>query len=146
MSKANKPEDVWKKIDIKSPEECWEWKGTHLIHGYGLIRILGKRYLTHRLIYELTFGEIPKELYVCHKCDNPACCNPNHLFLGTQADNVKDMITKGRCKTKLTSTQIKEIRKLYQSGNYEQKDLIKMFKISQTNISFIINNKRWNNI
>lgn len=80
--------------------ECWEWQGTRLPSGYGRIGIAGKGQgvtdLTHRVAYRIANGEIPPGMEVCHTCDNPPCCNPDHLFLGTHADNMRDMSAKGR--------------------------------------------------
>ena len=99
--KRNKPEDVWKKIDIKSDDDwwrCWEWMGGLFNSGYGAFSILHKSYRVHRIVYEQTIGPIPDGLLVCHSCDNPSCCNPNHLWLGTSKDNVVDREQKGRGK------------------------------------------------
>ena len=79
--------------------ECIEWRGTRTRSGYGQKVIKGKRYRTHRLAYEWANGPIPKGMLVLHSCDNPACCNPNHLFLGTQSDNMRDCANKGRLST-----------------------------------------------
>ncbi|MFZ3166395.1 MAG: HNH endonuclease [Candidatus Methanoperedens sp.] len=151
----HKPEDVWKKVDIKSKSECWNWKGYTTPDGYGEMRINYLRYRTHRLVYELTYGSIPNNMLVCHKCDNPSCCNPDHLWLGTIQQNIKDMDNKGRRKIsygekspthKLTSSQVKEIRRLYTTKNYTQRDLAKNFGVCQTTIWFILTNKNWKNI
>lgn len=75
---------------------CIEWKGARNPQGYGQKCIKGKRYRTHRLAWEWANGPIPEGLFVLHKCDNPPCCNPDHLFLGTQTDNMQDMLAKGR--------------------------------------------------
>ncbi len=81
---------------------CWEWLGARLKSGYGFSKricyIQGKKKnsTSHRLFYEKFKGKIPEGLFVCHKCDNPICCNPDHLFLGTAKDNVRDMMNKGR--------------------------------------------------
>lgn len=80
---------------------CWEYVGYHDGHGYGRVTIGQKVYSAHRLAYTLTHGEIPKReapnfLEVCHRCDNPPCCNPDHLFLGTHRENILDMHRKGR--------------------------------------------------
>ena len=75
---------------------CWEWKGSRDKQGYGLIGGLHDKRRTHRVAWILAFGPIPNDLFVCHKCDNPPCCNPDHFFLGTAQDNHDDMIQKGR--------------------------------------------------
>jgi len=76
--------------------ECIEWRGTRTQSGYGQKYINGKRYRTHRLAWEWAYGPIPEGILVLHHCDNPPCCNPNHLFLGTQSDNMRDCAKKGR--------------------------------------------------
>jgi hypothetical protein len=86
-------EVFWSHVRRGPAESCWEWQGRIYGDGYG--RFLG--YLaTHRLAYYFTTGVDPEELLVCHHCDNPPCCNPDHLFLGTHADNMRDMVQKGR--------------------------------------------------
>lgn len=89
--------DVWIFVDTRNPDECWEWQGTRMkTRGYGRISIRGVLYAAHRLAYEMAKGPIPADLFVCHSCDNPPCCNPAHLFLGTALDNNRDAQGKGR--------------------------------------------------
>jgi len=85
---------VWTKV--KKTESCWEWTASKNVHGYGIIKKDGRMHLAHRVLFELTGGKIPNGMQVLHHCDNPACVNPDHLFLGTHGDNMRDMFKKGR--------------------------------------------------
>lgn len=86
----------WTQIKRGNNDECWNWEGASNREGYGRFRWNGKPKLAHRISYLLHHGEDPYPLDVLHHCDNPKCVNPNHLFLGTDKDNVRDMIEKGR--------------------------------------------------
>lgn len=87
----------WAKVRVGAADECWPWTGARA-HGYGRIRTIGKRFCrAHRLAYALAHGD-PGPLLVCHRCDNPLCCNPAHLFLGTVQDNNLDRDAKHRAR------------------------------------------------
>lgn len=91
----------WNKVDKKQPYDCWKWLGKARCGKsgfYGQFWLKGKNATPHRVSYELAFGEYDKSMHVLHKCDNPICVNPNHLFLGTNEDNIKDKMSKGRWK------------------------------------------------
>ena len=101
---------------IATPGGCLEYQGVRNSDGYGQIKVDGKMLLAHRVAYELAHGPIPSGLCVCHRCDNPSCCNPDHLFLGTHNENVKDMIDKGRQFTKKTPEKLERLRELRAQG------------------------------
>lgn len=89
----------WQHLTVGDPNKCWEWQGHITSKGYGVLRHRATSPLqirAHRVSYEFHHGPIPEGMNVLHKCDNRRCCNPHHLFLGTQPDNVADMVAKGR--------------------------------------------------
>jgi hypothetical protein len=135
----------WKFV-IPQEEGCWEWQGALFKTGYGAFNLKGQAVKAHRVAYTLAHGPFPDELYVCHHCDNPKCVRPDHLFLGTDLDNVRDAITKGRwikkmihlhnCNKKLKG-QEEYVRKLYGEGASRNK-LAKQFNVSWHIINRII--------
>lgn len=135
--------------------DCWIWNKKKNNKGYGTFqeRENGKKkdLLCHRESYRIFIGEIPQEMFVLHKCDNPACCNPDHLFLGNQSENMQDMIRKGRQNypkrslagmAKLKEKDVFEIKRLKNEG-ISQVEISKKYKVSQGHISNILNKKYW---
>ena len=86
----------WKLVDRRGGDLCWEWKGYLNAQGYGHIKAGGVRYFAHRFSYRLAYGDFDQSLFVCHHCDNPKCVRPDHLFVGTRSDNMKDCTEKRR--------------------------------------------------
>lgn len=133
---------------IKVPESgCWIWLGAWSRHDYGIVS-LGKNKckFAHRFSWELSRGPIPDGLLVCHKCDVPACVNPDHLFLGTHRDNQIDCTRKGRSRfpLKLTADDIPEIRSLLRKES--QSAVAARFNVSQSNISKIASGLLWRDV
>jgi hypothetical protein len=132
--------------------ECLIWFGQKCPKGYGRLRLEGKMQRAHRLMYQIKHGPIADGQVVRHSCDTPSCINPNHLSLGTQADNVHDMCDRGRTnrpkgeqhpKAKLTDSQVAEIRRRYVPGAYGKGAhcLAKEFGVSKQGIQAILSGK-----
>src|SRR4051794_21087743 len=122
----------WSKLDKRGPDDCWEWQANRYPAGYGQFWMNGRNHQASRVAYILTHGSIELGKRICHTCDNPPCCNPNHLFQGTPRENTRDMIRKGRLnrartrhgyahgeqhyRAKLTQEDVRQIRGEYQKG------------------------------
>lgn len=133
---------------------CWEYQGRKDLKGYTRIGIGPERMLTHRAAWMLRHGPIPAGLFVCHGCDNPPCCNPAHMFLGTAADNNADMAAKGRAHktgmagelhpgSKLTRADVAEIRQLVAAGGLTQEQIGSRFGVGQTQVWRIAHHYSW---
>jgi|SRR5438128_1278679 len=135
----------WAKVDKHCASGCWNWTASVTVcGGYGQLNIKGKPVRANRLSWEIHFGPIPPRQCVLHRCDNPKCVNPAHLFLGTQSDNSSDMSAKGRAgspHSKLTLEQIEKIKTLYPSVS--QYKLASLMGVNQAAISRIINNQTY---
>ena len=143
------------KVQMGEPDECWEWSGAKTKVGYGVIQ-RGRRsegiVLTHRLMYEL-FNGAPPQQHVCHTCDNPACCNPDHLFEGTHQDNFDDAVRKGRIRhgedhrhAKLTERSVIEIRKRHSLGPVNYRELGQEYGVARETIGSVIRRRSWKHV
>lgn len=144
-------ERFWSKVNITTPEECWEWTAGLDGHGYGSFKLYGVSNISHRVAWFLTYGNFSKEL-LRHTCDNPKCCNPNHLLEGTQSDNVKDMIIRERNATgerngrsKLSESDVSEIWKKIEEGRSDT-SISKEYSVNRRAIYSIRNGISWKNI
>ncbi len=144
-------ERFWSKVKRTNSEECWEWIGTKEKDGYGVFKIKRKTYKSHRISWLISKKESIENKLVCHSCDNRGCVNPGHLWLGTNKENVEDMVRKNRQRqgenhsnVKLSEKNIKEILDLYKSG-YKQVDLCSKFGIGHAQLSRILSGEAWKN-
>ncbi len=136
----------WDKV--QKTDNCWLWMAGKFKQGYGSFYFQGRHLKAHRMAWELTFGAIPEGKKVCHHCDNPACVNPGHLFLGTQQDNIRDMMTKGRSpnqvgesnnNAKLTIGEVSAIRK----SSLPVKVLANLYPVGVQQVYNIKRDSRW---
>lgn len=141
----------WQRVDKRGPGECWEWTALRQKRGYGIVSWHGKLMLAHRVALNLSDGDFDSPLHVCHSCDNPPCCNPAHLWRGTDLDNSHDAATKGRLVTqrgeasaraKLTIAAVKDIRSSTERGV----DLARKYNVTKSLIGHIRKNRAWRHI
>ena len=139
----------WEKVDKTG--DCWIWTGGNNAQGYGHWHDGTRHVGVHRYSYELTNGPIPKGFWVCHRCDNPACLKPAHLFLGKPKDNARDMVKKGRSLkgrrnpySKLTPEQVRWIRS--NPENLTQKEMAARLEVVRTCINKVVRRETWRHI
>ena len=144
----------WKKVAVAGPDDCWPWQAAKAKKGYGTFWANRTSRVASRVSWELVHGPIPDGLWVLHRCDNPACVNPSHLFLGTALDNNRDMSEKGRSRgpirpgelnprAKLTWDQVREMRALRAAGGMTLVQIGERYGVAFTTVSDIVNGKRW---
>lgn len=146
--KGSVEDRFWAKANVQSEDQCWEWQANRDMNGYGRISGAGKRrFLAHRVAWTIANGPIPSGMVVMHKCDNPPCCNPSHLTLGTQEMNMKDMAAKGRAQrgtahhnSKLTDDAVRLIR---DNRTLSARKLAKQLGVGVWTIHNVRSGKRW---
>lgn len=154
MVKSNETERFWSHVDRTT--DCWNWT-LSLNHGYGQFWFGGKRWIASRLAWTLTFGPIPFDQFVCHRCDNPKCVRPEHLFLADQFANLLDMRAKKRGfsfpvrrgvfnnKTDMSDDDVREVRRRYASGE-GYRPIARDYGVWHTTIASIVKRKTWRHI
>jgi hypothetical protein len=149
-------ERFWSKVNIKGEDDCWNWMANIDTPGYGGFKYNGKKMNSNRVAWILTRGEIPKGLWVLHKCkENRLCCNPNHLYLGTRSDNARDAVRDGtlnimkkhkigeECNgVKLKNNDVLEIKRLLSLGK-TCAEISKEYPVGRSEISRIKRGKNW---
>jgi len=150
MPKKYKPvvERFWEKVKINEETGCWEWIANKDSYGYGQFTYNGNTIKAHRLAWKIMYGDIPEGMSVLHKCDNPSCVNYFHLFLGSQKDNMVDMVTKGRRgigNSRLTKQDVSFIRILLRA-NIKQEVISQFWGVDQKTISNIKRNVAWKHL
>lgn len=161
---ANEPSQIsaemearfWGKVDVRGPDECWPWTGTKVKTGYGSFKVWRRMYGAHRFALELSLGQrLDSETSACHRCDNPPCCNPDHLFAGTRKQNAQDALAKGRLydwkgkrdgednpSAKLTTQNVISIR----MGDESAKVSAIKYGVSETTIRHIRARRSWRSL
>ena len=152
-----KPKTFWVRVDMRDPEQCWNWLGTAQTGtGYGLIKLrpYGKQFRAHRVSWELMFGPVPPNLEVCHSCDRPSCVNPFHLFVGTHRENMRDAARKGRThkptghlnpNVKLDRRKVLEIRRLRATGMSYLK-IARVMGVAKNTVEAVITGRTWGHV
>jgi hypothetical protein len=151
-------ERFWGKVLRGAKDDCWEWQGAKARSNwrYGHFRLRGQTKSAHRLSFAMHHGEIPDGMFVCHRCDNPPCVNPTHLFAGTHTDNVRDMHSKGRAAvpcaegsknghTTMDEDTVRSIRARYRLGE-SQSAIARDLGISHTTVSLMVLRRTWKHI
>ena len=148
----------WAKVAKAGPDDCWLWTRYVTPEGYGQVGFRYKLYLAHRVAWFLATGCDPGDKFVCHTCDVGRCCNEKHLFLGTQLDNMTDMIRKGRANhnknkrgeeigtAKLTEADVREIWYLHLNHGLGERKLGARFNVTPPNIHSILSGQSWKHL
>lgn len=167
MSAKNTPKQFWSRVRVAAPNSCWEWQGAKTSGGYGNLSWHGVCVQAHRVAYYLSHGGVSLSTnfrqagtasrykrFVLHSCDNRACCNPKHLFLGSMRTNQLDAYAKGRkvqlksrhTNARLTPKQVIQVRRLYDSGKQTQAQLAALYGVSQRVISLVVRRESYKDI
>jgi hypothetical protein len=141
-------EKFWARVE--KTDTCWIWRGPTNVHGYGRVGIHLRKQYAHRVAWTLTNGEVPAGLCLLHRCDNPPCVNPAHLFLGTRSDNAKDKVSKGRQSkgdsrpnAKLSMDKAEAIRREHAQGAVSACALARRYGVRPSQITRVLRGVGW---
>lgn len=165
MSKVTAAERFWRRVAVAGPDDCWPWIPDRGKGNYGGFWLNGTNRKAHRVSWEFTHGELPVGVDVLHKCDNPPCCNPAHLFIGTDADNVADKCSKNRQakgdrngsythpekrprgerhgRVNVDHSQAQAIRERWETGEASKSQIARENGISRPQVLKIIERRHW---
>lgn len=160
MARKTVEQRFWEKVDKSGPNGCWNWTASTVFFGYGEIGIGGKKKKrAHRLSWELHNGKIPADRWVLHKCNNPACVNPDHLYLGTPKDNMQDKKRAGRQNlwgrkvpgvqgeknhnAQLTEAKVRQLREEYKKEGVTFSDLERKYGFNHETIRRAVIGQTW---
>lgn len=151
-AKENFSSRFWANVDVRGETDCWPWRGRTNESGYGMFDYENRPHIASRVSLELKLGKLSRDLFSCHRCDNPICVNPAHLFPGTQKENMRDAVLKGRIDggnngrlgsqintSKLTAEQVRDIR----SSKESVTSLSQKYGVSGTAIRKILSRENW---
>jgi hypothetical protein len=156
MNRIHPLEKLLRRVNLT--KDCWNWEGpidSLKKGGYGIVydRETGIQ-RTHRLMWHYCYGGIPKGMWILHTCDNPRCVRPSHLYLGTNKENVRDRVTRGRGAygirngggVKLNDVKVVEMRQMYATGKFTKAHLSRVFGITDVHVNRIVNGRNWKHI
>ncbi len=151
MPRTSADERFWSKV--AKGQGCWWWTAYRNRDGYGLFSQNGRTRVASRVAWEMSRGPIPVGLVVCHRCDNPSCVRPDHLFLGTHADNARDRDEKGRIargtghgRAKLTEADVAWIRRSYREGGVSQRHLAAEYGLAMNAVNKLVRGVTWSHV
>ena len=155
---SSRSDRFWRKVKRGSSDECWPWTGSVSSWGYGDAYYLGRRTNASRIAYSLANNVIPDGMVVCHSCDNRLCCNPSHLWVGTQGDNVRDCNEKKRGRgqfsqgehprhaAKITPATVLEIRRLHFIDGVSQSEIGRRIGLHSSTVSRAVRGESWSHV
>lgn len=139
--------------EVDASTGCWNWTRGKTSCGYGHYAVSGRQGRAHRLFYEHLVGEIPSRMHVCHRCDNPLCVNPEHLFVGSSAANTADKVSKGRQargaelpQSRFSELQVRAVRELHATSGWTFGELAVVFAVTRPAIAAIVHRRTWRHV